>query len=319
MFPRTAKEVAQMAEEQHTHLGTFAIRHESEETGASEEAVRAALAEQIRIMKVSATEGRRRLVFSLSGLIGGDSTKVSAYAKRGTAISGEVMVDAVAYAMSSSEVNASMGRIVAAPTAGACGILPAVLKTFSDRRGTSEEELVDALAVAGAMGIIIGQNATISGAEGGCQAETGAAAAMAAGAAVHLLGGTPSQCLDSGAIVLMNMLGLVCDPVAGLVEIPCVYRNAQGAVNALTTADMVMAGVRSRIPFDEAVTAMYEVGRSLSEALRETGIGGIAGTPTGQRLKRQVFGDAPITEVHKDYKQPREEEESSGTGFEKGL
>lgn len=302
MFPQYAHELLKICEEEGIHLGEAAIRHEMEESGVSREAVRADLAEVIRVMKVAATEGKRRLVFSLSGLIGGDSTKISAYAKTGQAISGSVMTNAMAFAMSSSEVNAAMGRIVAAPTAGACGIVPAILKTFADERQCSEDQLIDALAVAGAMGIIIGQNATISGAEGGCQAETGSATAMAAGAAVHLLGGTPAMCLDAGAIVFMNMLGLVCDPVAGLVEIPCVYRNAQGAVNALTTADMVMAGVRSRIPFDEAVIAMYEVGRSMNENLRETGIGGIAGTPTGKRLKQMVFGEAEIHEVHKDHK-----------------
>lgn len=307
MFPQYAHELVKICETEGCHLGEAAIRHEMEESGVTREEVLAELKEVIKVMKLAATEGKRRLVFSVSGLIGGDSTKISAYSKTGQSISGDVMTNAMAYAMSSSEVNAAMGRIVAAPTAGACGILPAVLKTFADQRQTPEDELVQALAVAGAMGIIIGQNATISGAEGGCQAETGSAAAMAAGAAVYLMGGTPQMSLDAGAIVLMNMLGLVCDPVAGLVEIPCLYRNAQGAVNALSIADMIMAGVQSRIPFDEAVVAMYEVGRSLSENLRETGIGGIAGTPTGKRMKQMVFGDAEITEVHKDQKHPREE------------
>lgn len=307
MFPQYAYELLEICEQEGLHLGQVAVRHEVEESGDSEEVIRQELADTIEVMKTAATEGRRRLVFSVSGLIGGDSTKLSNYAQENKAITGSVMVNAMAYAMSSSEVNAAMGRIVAAPTAGACGILPAVLKTFADERGANTEELVEAFTVAGAMGIIIGQNATISGAEGGCQAETGSAAAMAAGAAVHLMGGTPAMCLDAGAIILMNMLGLVCDPVAGLVEIPCMYRNAQGAVNALSIADMVMAGVRSKIPFDECVSAMYEVGRSLSEALRETGLGGIAGTPTGQRLKEQIFGDAEIVGVHKDHKQPRDE------------
>lgn len=307
MFAQYAHELLKICEDEGVHLDELAIRHEVEESDLSRAEVINELKEVIQVMKIASTEGRRRLVFSVSGLIGGDSTKISAYAKTGQSITGDIMTNAMAYAMSCSEVNASMGRIVAAPTAGACGILPAVLKTFSDQRQATEDELVSALAVAGAMGIIIGQNATISGAEGGCQAETGAAAAMASGAAVYLMGGTPQMCLDAGAIVLMNMMGLVCDPVAGLVEIPCMYRNAQGAVNALTTADMIMAGVRSRIPFDEAVTAMYEVGRSMHENLKETGIGGIAGTPTGKRLKQMIFGDAEITEVHKDHKHPREE------------
>lgn len=306
MFAQYAHELLKVCEEEGVHLDELSIRHEAEESDLTKEEVLNELREILKVMKLAATEGKRRLVFSVSGLIGGDSTKISAYSKTDQPITGSVMTNAMAYAMSCSEVNASMGRIVAAPTAGACGILPAVLKTFSDQRQTDDEELIRAMAVAGALGIIIGQNATISGAEGGCQAETGAAAAMASGAAVYLMGGTPQMCMDAGAIVLMNMMGLVCDPVAGLVEIPCMYRNAQGAVNALTTADMIMAGVRSRIPFDEAVVAMYEVGRSMNENLRETGIGGIAGTPTGKRLKQMVFGDAQITEVHKDHKHPRE-------------
>ena len=236
MFPQFASELVKICETENVHLGEIAIRHEMEESDATREEIVAELREVIRVMNRAATEGRRRLVFSLSGLIGGDSSKIMDYTKTHRSITGEVMTNAMAYAMSSSEINASMGRIVAAPTAGACGIVPAVLQTFSDQRHCTEDELVEALTVAGAMGIIIGQNATISGAEGGCQAETGSAAAMAAGAAVHLMGGTPQMCLDAGAIILMNMLGLVCDPVAGLVEIPCVYRNAQGAVNEIGRA-----------------------------------------------------------------------------------
>lgn len=311
MFPQFASEVLAICREENITMGEVAIRHEMEEDQVSYEEVLKGLSKALDVMFQAAEAGRDRRIISLSGLIGGDSTAIHAYTGTGSSITGDVMTRAMAYAMSCSEVNASMGRIVAAPTAGACGILPAVLKIFQEERGSSRAELEQALATAGAMGIIIGQNATISGAEGGCQAETGAAAAMAAGAAVQLMGGSPEMSLNAGSVVLMNMLGLVCDPVAGLVEIPCIYRNAQGTVNALTTADMIMAGVRSRIPFDEAVTAMAEVGRHMHESLRETGLGGIAGTPTGKRLKEQIFGQAEITEVHKDHKFPREESNHS--------
>lgn len=311
MFPQYAKEVLAICREEHITMGEVAIRHEMEEDQITREEVLEGLGKALDVMFQAAEAGRNKKIISLSGLIGGDSTAIHAYTGKGGSIAGDVMTRAMAYAMSCSEVNASMGRIVAAPTAGACGILPAVLRTFEEQRDASREELISALATAGAMGIIIGQNATISGAEGGCQAETGAAAAMAAGAAVQLMGGTPEMSLHAGSIVLMNMLGLVCDPVAGLVEIPCIYRNAQGTVNALTTADMIMAGVRSRIPFDEAVSAMAVVGRSMHENLRETGFGGIAGTPTGKRLREQIFGTVEITEVHKDHKQPRDENDHS--------
>lgn len=309
MFPQYANEVLEICKEEHISLGEVAIRHEMEEDQVSRDVVLLRLGNSLDVMFQAAEAGRDKKIISLSGLIGGDSTAIHAYTKKGGSVSGDVMTRAMAYAMSCSEVNASMGRIVAAPTAGACGILPAVMKTFEEKRGSSREKLISALATAGAIGIIIGQNATISGAEGGCQAETGAAAAMASGAAVELMGGTPEMSLHAGSIVLMNMMGLVCDPVAGLVEIPCIYRNAQGTVNALTTADMIMAGVRSKIPFDEAVSAMAVVGSSMNENLRETGLGGIAGTLTGKLLREEIFGDVKITEVHKDQKHPREDNE----------
>lgn len=302
MFPATGKELLEICEKENTNLGEIAIKSEMEEKGMTREEVIQGMQDVLNVMKNSSKMGKKQIIFSVSGIIGGDSTKLSNYEKSQTTLSSDVMVRAMSYAMSSSELNASMGKIVAAPTAGACGILPAVLMICKEQLDVDDKKLIEALAVAGAMGIIIGQNATISGAEGGCQAETGSAAAMAAGAAVYLMGGSPQMCLDAGAIVLMNLLGLVCDPVAGLVELPCAFRNAQGAVSALTTADMIMAGIRSRIPFDECVDAMYEVGKSLSESLRETGIGGIAGTPTGKKIKWMVFGDAEINGIHKDYK-----------------
>lgn len=192
--------------------------------------------------------------------------------------------------MSCSELNATMGKIVACPTAGSCGILPAVITTVGEKLNLSDEEMIEGLLVSSAVGMIIGQNATFAGAEGGCQAECGAASAMASAATVFLMGGTNEMCLHAAAIVIKNILGLVCDPVAGIVEVPCVKRNFAGAVSALSTADLVMAGVISYIPFDDVVEAMYKVGKTLPESLRETALGGLAVTKTGLEFKEKVFG-----------------------------
>ncbi len=199
------------------------------------------------------------------------------------------MVRAMARAVSCSEVNAAMGKIVAAPTAGSCGIIPAVIITAGEKLGKTEDELINALFTASGVGIIIAKNATLSGAEGGCQAECGSAAAMGAAAVVEMMGGTPAMALDAAAIVIKNILGLVCDPVAGLVEVPCAKRNIAGAVSALTTADVTMSGVTSRIPFDDTVIAMYKIGKQLPCELRETAMGGCATTPTGLRLAKEIL------------------------------
>lgn len=271
-------------------IGAFALRQEVEESGLSQEAVYAMMLENLKVMEQSTAQGVNEKVISVSGLIGGDAHRMGKYLKKGKSVSGNVMVKAMSYALSCSEVNASMGKIVACPTAGACGILPAVMMTMKEEHDIAEEDLVMGLFTAAAVGAIIAQNATISGAEGGCQAECGSAAAMAAAAVVEMMGGTPEMCLNAGAIIFKNTLGLVCDPIAGLVEVPCAKRNASGAVSALAAADMVLAGVVSRIPFDDTVAAMYSIGRAMPEALRETGIGGLAGTETGKRLKDEIFG-----------------------------
>ena len=232
----------------------------------------------------------KKKVYSLSGLIGGDAYRLQQYCNTGNSLMGNGIVMAMAMAISSSEVNGAMGKIVACPTAGSCGILPAVILTTGHLLNKTDDELIQGLFAASAIGMIIGMNATFSGAEGGCQAECGSAAAMASGAVVELMGGTPKMSLDAAAIIFKNVLGLVCDPVAGLVEIPCAKRNVSGAINALCTADMVMAGVNSKIPFDDAVAAMYKVGTGLPEELRETALGGCAITPTGKALQEKVFG-----------------------------
>ncbi len=242
-------------------------------------------------MQEAANQALDKDVRSISGLIGGDAKKLKNYSESGKTLTGEFLVKAMARAISCSEVNAAMGKIVASPTAGSCGILPSVIISAGEKLNKSEDELVKALFTASGLGIIIAKNATLSGAEGGCQAECGSAAAMASAAVVEMMGGTPEMCLNAGAIVIKNILGLVCDPIAGLVEVPCAKRNASGAISALTTADLVMAGVKSKIPFDDAVLAMYRVGKQLPCELRETALGGLAITPTGIKLKQQVLGE----------------------------
>ena len=291
MLARSGEELLAICEKERISLSEYAIRFETEDKGISREEVIEKMRKNLETMKSGATEGREKKVFSVSGLIGGDGYKIQKYLDKGDTLTGEVTVKAMAMALSSSEVNASMGRIVACPTAGSCGILPAVVLSAGEKLGKSDDELIKALFSAAAVGMIIGMNATLAGAEGGCQAECGSAAAMGAAAVVEMMGGTPKMALNAGSIVLKNILGLICDPVAGLVEIPCAKRNAAGAISALCTADMVMAGVMSKIPFDDMVAAMYKVGKSLPAEFRETAMGGTATTKAGLELRKKVFGE----------------------------
>ena len=196
----------------------------------------------------------------------------------------------MAFALSSSETNAAMGRIVACPTAGSCGILPAALFSMAHTHTFSRRQLQDAFLAAGVVGMIIDEHASLAGAQGGCQAECGSAAAMAAAAVVQLIGGSPAQCFHAGAIAIKNMLGLVCDPVAGLVEIPCIKRNAGGVLQALGAADLALSGVESYIPFDDTVEAMNRVGNAMPAALRETALGGLATTASGKEMRERIYG-----------------------------
>ena len=262
---KNGEELLRICEAENIPLSEYAIRIEMEKAEITREEAYSKMRDVLQVMKDGANEGRAKEVYSVSGLIGGDGYKMQKYLESKETLTGDVIVKAMAMALSSSEVNASMGRIVACPTAGSCGILPAVVLSAGERLNKSDDELINALFTSSAVGMIIGRNATLSGAEGGCQAECGSASAMAA--------------------------GLVCDPVAGLVEIPCAKRNAAGAVSALSTAELVMAGVSSHIPFDDAVTAMYQVGKSLPSSLRETALGGVAITKAGLILKKKVFGD----------------------------
>ena len=225
---------------------------------------------------------------SVSGLVGGDGLKMRLYARRGESIGGEFMDEVIVQAISMAESNACMRRIVAAPTAGSCGVVPAVLLPLCEREHYTQHELLEALYVASGIGAVIAYRASISGAAGGCQAEIGTASAMAAGALVSLRGGTNEQIGHAVAMALKNLMGLVCDPVAGLVEVPCVKRSVIGAVNAISAADMALAGIESRIPVDEVIDAMGEVGRRMPVEFRETALGGLAATPTGKAVKERM-------------------------------
>ena len=229
--------------------------------------------------------GRRK---SVSGLVGGDGMKMRQYCLRGEAMSGGYVSEVIAEALSMAESNACMCRIVAAPTEGACGVLPAVLLPLCRYEELSQHQLLEALYVASGIGAVIAYRACIAGASGGCQAEIGTASAMAAGALVALRGGTGEQIGHAVAMALKNLMGLICDPVAGLVEVPCVKRNVIGAVNAVSVADMAMAGITSRIPVDEVIDAMGEVGRRMPVEFRETALGGLAVTPTGQAITERI-------------------------------
>ena len=231
------------------------------------------------IMRASATQPLKKPIKSMGGLIGGEAKKLETHYNKKKNICGDVLQKAMTYAMAVLEVNASMGLIVAAPTAGSAGVVPGMMLALQECYRISDQRIVDALFNAGAVGYLAMRNATVAGAVGGCQAEVGIASAMAASAAVELMGGNPQQCLDAASTVLMNMLGLVCDPVGGLVEYPCQNRNAAGVANALIAAELSLSGIRQLIPFDQMLEAMYAVGKRLPAELRETALGGCAATP----------------------------------------
>ena len=228
---------------------------------------------------------------SQSGMVGGDGARLRAYAGSGRTICGEYVAGVIAQAVEMGESNACMKCIVAAPTAGSCGVLPAVLLPYQQREGLEDAAMVRALYVAGAIGQVIAEKASIAGAAGGCQAEIGTASAMGAAALCYLAGGSAAAVCHAAAIALKSLMGLVCDPVAGLVEVPCVKRNAAGAMIAMSSADMALAGVRSAVPPDEVIDAMREVGDRMDVSLRETGLGGVAGTPFGQAMRERMSGE----------------------------
>ena len=273
------------AEARGISLARLALETEAKDQGRPVEDIRAALRRALDVMRGAVQRGMVGDLVSASGLVGGDAAKL----RTGPAgpLAGTPFRDVLARALAVQEVNAAMGVIVAAPTAGGAGVLPAVLTGLADARGIPDDALVDALAVAGLIGAVIADRASLSGAEGGCQAETGAAAAMAAGAATEMLGGTPSQVGHATALAMQGTLGLVCDPLGGLVELPCVFRNATGSAIALTGIELALAGVEFRIPVDEVIDVMGEIGASMDVRYRETAGGGLAATPTGRRLARE--------------------------------
>ena len=254
------------------------------------EDVREEMREVLSVMLDATSKALKKDIPSVSGLLGGDARRMSTYSKDNDTYCGKTIANAISKALSCMEVNASMGRIVAAPTAGSCGILPASVISAAESMNISQEGMIDGLLTASGIGRIVSRNATVSGAEGGCQAECGSASAMAAAALVEMKGGTPEAALNAAAIAFKNIMGLVCDPVAGLVEVPCAKRNAAGVANAMVSADMALSGIRSVIPFDEVVEAMYRVGREMPASLKETAKGGLAATPTALRLQKEIFG-----------------------------
>jgi L-serine dehydratase len=273
------------AEQQKISLARLALETEAKDQGRTVEDIRAALLRALVVMRSAVGQGMTGDLYSASGLVGGDAAKLRTGPDG--PLAGTPFRDILARALAVQEVNAAMGVIVAAPTAGGAGVLPAVLTGLAAARKIGDVEVVSALAVAGLIGAVIAERASLSGAEGGCQAETGAAAAMAAGAATEMLGGTPSQVGHATALAMQGTLGLVCDPLGGLVELPCVFRNATGSAIALAGIELAMAGVEFKIPVDEVIDVMGQIGKEMDVRYRETAGGGLAATPTGRRLAKE--------------------------------
>ncbi len=296
MFDSLDKIIA-LAQAQGQPLHEIVIAREVQQSGRDRQTVWNLMYKRLLVMRRSTEEGIARPVKSLSGISGGSAWQLWQYLQTDyEPITGPILSRAIVRAMAVNEVNAGMGCIVATPTAGSAGILPGVLLTLQEAYSFSDEQLVEALFTASGVGAVIARRASISGAAGGCQAETGSAAAMAAAAAVELLGGSPHQSGQAVAITLKNMLGLVCDPVAGLVEVPCVKRNAAGAAQCFIAVDMALAGIESVIPPDEVIDAMARIGRSMDPRFKETAEGGLATTPTGLRLAQMVWQGKPPEE-----------------------
>ena len=281
-------ELAELAQKANCPISQIVIQWELENNFVSEEKQRAMMLKNWQVMEEALKRGLKNYEKSVSGLTGGDAVKLYAYRQHG--YTGEAVLSAAASAVGVSEVNAVMGRIVACPTAGSCGIVPAAIYAAAEKNGNNIDEIVDALFTASGIGMVVEANASIAGAYGGCQAECGTAAGMAAGALVQLAGGTPEMVGNAVALAMKNLLGLACDPVAGLVEVPCVKRNGFIAVHAMVAADMAMAGVQSVIPVDGVIDALNRIGRSMPSSIKETAEGGLATTKTGLRLTREIFG-----------------------------
>ena len=288
---RSIAELVQLADKNNQTISQLVLSDQSTAMETSEAEILSRMKTNLDVMRRSAEKGLEPGIRSVSGLTGGDGYKANMYAARGQTIGGSFCARAAAIAIAIQEYNAAMGKIVAAPTAGSSGILPAGVITMMEQRGTTEDAAIMALITAGAIGMVIASEASVSGAQGGCQAECGSAAAMTAGALVELSGGTNTMVAHAAAIALQNLMGLVCDPVAGLVEVPCILRNGGSIAIAINSADLALAGVESVIPVDEVILAMNEVGNALPESLRETSKGGLAATPTGRAIYERIFGE----------------------------
>ena len=286
---KSIAELVEAAKSAGKKISEVVLSDQAEQLELGREELYRRMDERLSVMEDSVRAGMNPELRSTSGLTGGDAAKMFDYASHG-GICGGFVNRAIARALAVSENNAAMGKIVAAPTAGSCGILPGTVVSLLSEGRCSREDAVMSMFTAGAFGMVIASKATIAGAEGGCQAECGSASAMAAAALVEIMGGAPEQCADACAMAIKNQLGLVCDPVAGLVEIPCIKRNVSGVAIAFSSAEMALAGVESKIPVDECIDARREVGCSIPNALRETAKGGLAATPTGERLREEVFG-----------------------------
>ena len=287
------RETIDYAVEKDMSFAEIMIQEEMELKGLSRDEVRENMRQNLEVMRDAVVKGTTgEGVESVTGYTGHDAAKLRDYNENNHALSGHEMIEAVKGAVATNEVNAAMGIICATPTAGSSGTIPGVLFKLEKTHNITEDQMVDFLFTAALFGRVVAHNASVAGATGGCQAEVGSASAMAAAAAVAIFGGSPEASGHAMALAISNLLGLVCDPVAGLVEIPCVMRNAIGSGNGLISADLALAGVESRIPVDEVISAMDKIGRNLPASLRETGLGGLAGTPTGEEIKRKIFGEA---------------------------
>lgn len=286
----TVEELVEAAASSHKKISEIVLEQQAGDIESTMEAVYATMESSFDVMRQSVISGLDETLRSPSGLSGGSAAKLKKAVEEGKNHYGHLLGNAISMALAVTEFNSCMGKIVAAPTAGSCGVIPAALISVMDEYDLPKRDIVMSLFTASAIGMVIAKCASIAGAEGGCQAEVGSASAMAAAALTEIFDGTPQMVSDSCAIALKNTMGLVCDPVAGLVEVPCIKRNAMGVANAFTASELALAGIKSVIPADEVILAMRQVGQLMSTSLKETAEGGLAATPTGCRLCRQIFG-----------------------------
>lgn len=285
----TAKEVIEACKKDNIHIYDLVLSEETKALHMTEEEMKDKLKGILGVMKLSSQEALEKSFETEYKMIDGFAKMMNDYKKEKDPLTSKFLVRAMAMAFSTSETNANMGTIAAAPTAGSSGIMPAALMAAKEKYDLDDEVLINGLLTSIGIGQIIGKYATFAGAEGGCQAECGSASAMAAAALVEMLGGSPEEALNAASITLINVMGLACDPIAGLVEYPCTFRNASGVMNSFISADMALAGIKSIVPFDEVCQAMGEVGHLLHESIRETGLGGLAGTKTGQEIRAKFL------------------------------